>query len=52
MSSAEAERGFSFMLRIYTKVRISSVAHHISYLMTINLLGKELLDWDAILFVT
>ncbi|KAF2888044.1 hypothetical protein ILUMI_18130 [Ignelater luminosus] len=51
ISSAEAERGFSLMNAICTKVRNSLTVDHISDLMTINLLGKELMDWDATLFV-
>lgn len=51
MSSAEAERGFNFLVRIYTKVGISLISHHISHLMTMKSVGKELLDWDAVPFV-
>ncbi|KAF2885953.1 hypothetical protein ILUMI_20221 [Ignelater luminosus] len=51
ISSAEAERGFSLMNAICTKVRNSLTVDHISDLMTINLLGKELMDWDATPFV-
>ncbi|KAF2890979.1 hypothetical protein ILUMI_15194, partial [Ignelater luminosus] len=51
ISSAEAERGFSLMNAICTKVRNSLTVDHISDLMTINLLGKELMDGDATPFV-
>ncbi|KAF2888577.1 hypothetical protein ILUMI_17596, partial [Ignelater luminosus] len=51
ISSAEAERGFSLMNAICTKVRNSLTVDHVSDLMTINLLGKELMDWDATPFV-
>ncbi|XP_061476360.1 E3 SUMO-protein ligase KIAA1586 homolog isoform X4 [Rhineura floridana] len=51
ISSAEAERGFSLMNIICTRVRNSLTVDHISDLMTINLLGKELADWDATPFV-
>ncbi|XP_011373305.1 E3 SUMO-protein ligase KIAA1586 homolog isoform X1 [Pteropus vampyrus] len=51
INSAEAERGFNLMNIICTRVRNSLTVDHISDLMTINLLGKELADWDAIPFV-
>ncbi|XP_030054238.1 E3 SUMO-protein ligase KIAA1586 isoform X2 [Microcaecilia unicolor] len=51
VSSAEAERGFSLMNVICTRVRNSLTVNHISHLMSINLLGKELADWDATPFV-
>ncbi|KAF2879732.1 hypothetical protein ILUMI_26436, partial [Ignelater luminosus] len=51
ISSVEAERGFSLMNTICTKVRNSLTVDHISDLMTINLLGKELMDWDTTPFV-
>ncbi|XP_037700315.1 E3 SUMO-protein ligase KIAA1586 homolog [Choloepus didactylus] len=51
INSAEAERGFNLMNIICTRVRNSLTIDHISDLMTINLLGKELVDWDATPFV-
>ncbi|XP_068939594.1 E3 SUMO-protein ligase KIAA1586-like [Petaurus breviceps papuanus] len=51
VSSAEAERGFVLMNIICTRVRSSLKVDHISDFMTINLLGKELADWDATPFV-
>ncbi|XP_036612524.1 E3 SUMO-protein ligase KIAA1586-like [Trichosurus vulpecula] len=51
VSSAEAERGFGLMNIICTRVRSSLKVDHISDFMTINLLGKELADWDATPFV-
>ncbi|XP_047413632.1 E3 SUMO-protein ligase KIAA1586 homolog isoform X1 [Sciurus carolinensis] len=51
VNNAEAERGFSLMNIICTRVRNSLTVDHISDLMTINLLGKELADWDATPFV-
>ncbi|XP_062954145.1 E3 SUMO-protein ligase KIAA1586 homolog [Cynocephalus volans] len=51
INSAEAERGFNLMNIICTRVRNSLTIDHISDLMTINLLGKELADWDATPFV-
>ncbi|XP_021577473.1 E3 SUMO-protein ligase KIAA1586 homolog isoform X1 [Ictidomys tridecemlineatus] len=51
VNNAEAERGFSLMNIICTRVRNSLTIDHISDLMTINLLGKELADWDATPFV-
>ncbi|XP_023446564.3 E3 SUMO-protein ligase KIAA1586 homolog isoform X3 [Dasypus novemcinctus] len=51
INSAEAERGFNLMNIICTRVRNSLTVDHISDLMTINLLGKELADWDATPFV-
>lgn len=47
ISSAEAERGFSLMNLMCTKLRNMLTIEHISDFMTINLLGKELKDWDA-----
>ncbi|XP_049508812.1 E3 SUMO-protein ligase KIAA1586 homolog isoform X1 [Panthera uncia] len=52
INNAEAERGFNLMNIICTRVRNSLTIDHISDLMTINLLGKELADWDATPFVT
>ncbi|XP_012296976.2 E3 SUMO-protein ligase KIAA1586 homolog isoform X2 [Aotus nancymaae] len=51
INSAEAERGFNLMNIICTRVRNSLTIDHVSDLMTINLLGKELADWDATPFV-
>ncbi|XP_027459736.2 E3 SUMO-protein ligase KIAA1586 homolog [Zalophus californianus] len=51
INNAEAERGFNLMNIICTRVRNSLTIDHISDLMTINLLGKELADWDATPFV-
>uniref|UniRef100_A0A8C0DBW9 KIAA1586 n=1 Tax=Balaenoptera musculus TaxID=9771 RepID=A0A8C0DBW9_BALMU len=51
VNSAEAERGFNVMNIICTRVRNSLTVGHISDLMTISLLGKELADWDATPFV-
>ncbi|XP_036600418.1 E3 SUMO-protein ligase KIAA1586-like isoform X2 [Trichosurus vulpecula] len=51
ISTAEAERGFRLMNIICTRVRNSLTVNHVSDLMTINLLGKELADWDAAPFV-
>ncbi|XP_010386235.2 E3 SUMO-protein ligase KIAA1586 homolog [Rhinopithecus roxellana] len=51
INSAEAERGFHLMNIICTRVRNSLTIDHVSDLMTINLLGKELADWDATPFV-
>uniref|UniRef100_A0A4X2K3N5 KIAA1586 n=1 Tax=Vombatus ursinus TaxID=29139 RepID=A0A4X2K3N5_VOMUR len=51
ISTAEAERGFRLMNIICTRVRNSLTVNHVSDLMTINLLGKELADWDATPFV-
>jgi hypothetical protein len=51
ISSSEAERGFSLMNLIVTKVRSSLTVDHVSNLMTINLLGKPLVDWNAVPFV-
>ncbi|XP_038410337.1 E3 SUMO-protein ligase KIAA1586 homolog isoform X1 [Canis lupus familiaris] len=51
INNAEAERGFNLMNIICTRVRNSLTIDHISDLMTINLLGKELTDWDATPFV-
>uniref|UniRef100_A0A8C9CMZ4 KIAA1586 n=1 Tax=Phocoena sinus TaxID=42100 RepID=A0A8C9CMZ4_PHOSS len=51
VNSAEAERGFNLMNIICTRVRNSLTVGHISDLMTISLLGKELADWDATPFV-
>ncbi|XP_058410086.1 E3 SUMO-protein ligase KIAA1586 homolog isoform X2 [Diceros bicornis minor] len=51
INSAAAERGFNLMNIICTRVRNSLTIDHISDLMTINLLGKELADWDATPFV-
>jgi len=51
INNAEAERGFNLMNIICTRVRNSLTINHISDLMTINLLGKELADWDATPFV-
>ncbi|KAB0363714.1 hypothetical protein FD754_007870, partial [Muntiacus muntjak] len=50
-SYAEAERGFNLLNIICTRVRNSLTIGHISDLMTINLLGKELAGWDATAFV-
>lgn len=44
--SGEAERSSNLMNIICTRVR-----DHISNLMAINLLGKELMDWEATPFV-
>ncbi|XP_077018267.1 E3 SUMO-protein ligase KIAA1586 homolog isoform X2 [Tamandua tetradactyla] len=51
INSAETERGFNLMNIICSRVRNSLTIDHISDLMTINLLGKELADWDATPFV-
>ncbi|XP_044524357.1 E3 SUMO-protein ligase KIAA1586 homolog [Gracilinanus agilis] len=51
IDTAEAERGFGLMNMICTRVRNSLTVKHVSDLMTINLLGKELADWDATPFV-
>ncbi|XP_077625207.1 LOW QUALITY PROTEIN: E3 SUMO-protein ligase KIAA1586 homolog [Crocuta crocuta] len=51
VNNAEAERAFSLMNIICTRVRNSLTIDHISDLMTINLLGKELADWDATPFI-
>uniref|UniRef100_A0A2K5RGT8 Zinc finger protein 451 n=1 Tax=Cebus imitator TaxID=2715852 RepID=A0A2K5RGT8_CEBIM len=51
INSAEAERGFNLMNIICTRVRNSLTIDHVSDLMTINLLGKELADWDATPYV-
>uniref|UniRef100_A0A7N5JPL1 KIAA1586 n=1 Tax=Ailuropoda melanoleuca TaxID=9646 RepID=A0A7N5JPL1_AILME len=51
INNAEAERGFNLLNIICTRVRNSLTIDHISDLMTINLLGKELADWDATPFV-
>lgn len=51
VNSAEAERGFNLMNIICTRVRNSLTVGHISDLMTISLLEKELADWDATPFV-
>ncbi|XP_072472196.1 E3 SUMO-protein ligase KIAA1586-like isoform X2 [Notamacropus eugenii] len=51
ISTTEAERGFHLMNIICTRVRNSLTVNHVSDLMTINLLGKELADWDATPFV-
>ncbi|XP_059795010.1 E3 SUMO-protein ligase KIAA1586 homolog [Balaenoptera ricei] len=51
VNNAEAERGFNVMNIICTRVRNSLTVGHISDLMTISLLGKELADWDATPFV-
>lgn len=42
--SAEAERGFTLMNIICMRVRNSLTVDHISDLMNINILGKELAD--------
>lgn len=47
VSSAEAERGFSLMNTIVTKLRTSLTIDHIADLMSINLLGKPVNDFDA-----
>ncbi|XP_074076168.1 E3 SUMO-protein ligase KIAA1586 homolog [Macrotis lagotis] len=51
ISTDEMERGFHLMNIICTRVRNSLTVNHVSDLMTINLLGKELADWDATPFV-
>ncbi|XP_007502354.1 E3 SUMO-protein ligase KIAA1586 homolog isoform X2 [Monodelphis domestica] len=51
VGSAEVERGFGLMNVICTRVRSSLKVDHISDFMTINLLGKELADWDATPYV-
>lgn len=51
VSSAEAERGLNLVSIICTRVRNSLTIGHISDLMTINLLEKELAVWDATAFV-
>ncbi|XP_068953278.1 E3 SUMO-protein ligase KIAA1586-like isoform X2 [Petaurus breviceps papuanus] len=51
ISTAEAERGYHLMNIICTRVRNSLTVNHVSDLMTINLLGKELAEWDATPFV-
>uniref|UniRef100_A0A5F8HG99 E3 SUMO-protein ligase KIAA1586-like n=2 Tax=Monodelphis domestica TaxID=13616 RepID=A0A5F8HG99_MONDO len=51
IDTSEAERGFGLMNIICTRVRNSLTVNHVSDLMTINLLGKELADWDATPFV-
>lgn len=52
ISSSEAERGFSLMNLIASKLRTSLTVEHISNLMTINLLGKPIANFDAIPFIT
>lgn len=49
--SAEVERRFSLMNIICTSVGNSLKVDHMSDLMAINLLGKELGDQDVIPFV-
>ncbi|XP_031819824.1 E3 SUMO-protein ligase KIAA1586 homolog [Sarcophilus harrisii] len=51
ISTAETERGFRLMNIICTRVRNSLTVNYVSDLVTINLLGKELADWDATPFV-
>ncbi|XP_043849145.1 E3 SUMO-protein ligase KIAA1586-like isoform X2 [Dromiciops gliroides] len=51
ISTTEAEKGFRLMNIICTRVRNSLTVNHVSDLLTINLLGKELADWDATPFV-
>ena len=46
VSSAEAERGFSKMNIIYSDKRSRLLVENVNNLMTIDLLGLPLEDWD------
>lgn len=45
VNSAKAEKSF-ILMNLYQVRNGSSVVGHVSNLMTRNLLGKELADWD------
>ena len=51
VNSAEAERGFSTMNTIMNIMRNSLLVETTSHLMTINLMGKCVEDFDAIPYV-
>ena len=47
ISSSEAERGFSKMNLVCTKMRSSMTAKHLSSLMFISMNGPPVHPWDA-----
>lgn len=51
VNSAEAERGFSTMNNIIYDKRNSLLIETTSHLMTINLMGKSINDFDAVPYV-
>lgn len=51
MFSVKVESGFSLINIICVKMRNSWIVGYILDLMIVNLLGKELVEWDVVLFV-
>ncbi|XP_012559956.2 E3 SUMO-protein ligase KIAA1586-like [Hydra vulgaris] len=51
VSSAEAERGFSLMNIITTDIRARLTVQTVSNLMTLNLVGRPLENWNAVSYV-
>nr|XP_047132587.1 E3 SUMO-protein ligase KIAA1586-like [Hydra vulgaris] len=51
VGSAEAERGFSLMNIIITDIRARLTVQTVSNLMTLNLVGRPLENWNAVPYV-